>query len=71
MCAEGNGVMQDDSEAAGWFLMAADQGDVEALFRLGEMHCYGIGVPRNYARATVFFQKAANQGHADARAYPY
>ena len=49
---------------------AADAGDAEALFVLGQMHSAGKGVPRDQAKATEYFAKAAERGSpADQQSY--
>lgn len=46
---------------------AADQGDGEARFRLGECYLTGDGVRKNRSRAMHFFELAEEQGYA----FPY
>lgn len=41
MYDNGEGVPQDDSEAAKWFRLAADQGDADAQYNLGIMYDNG------------------------------
>ena len=41
MYKEGNGVPQNDAEAAKWFLEAAQQGDANAQLNLGMMYQEG------------------------------
>ncbi len=45
----------------------AEQGDVEAQYRLAIRHDYGIGVPQDYVEARKWYLKAAEQGHASAQ----
>ena len=45
--ADGEGVPQDDAEAARWFRLAADQGLGEAQNNLGFMYDTGRGVPQD------------------------
>ena len=45
---------------------AAEQGNMISQTRLGEMHYYGKGVPRDYVEAMKWFLKAAEQGHVEA-----
>lgn len=49
-----------------WFLLA-DEGDVEAQFRLACMYANGRGVPRDYVEATKWCSKAAYQGDIRAQ----
>jgi hypothetical protein len=43
---------------------AAEKGDHEAQFNLGERYDYGEGVPQNDAEAAGWYRKAAEKGHA-------
>ena len=51
MYATGEGVPQDDAEAAAWFRKAAEQGYVNAQVLLGLMYDKGKGVPQDYVEA--------------------
>ena len=44
----------------------AEQGDVEAQFRLGSMYFSGVGIPQDYVEAVKWYQLAAEQGHVVA-----
>ena len=66
--ARGDGVPQDDREAALWLHKAAEQGHAEAQLLYGVMHATGRGVPQNHAQAAAWYRKAAEQGRADAQA---
>jgi uncharacterized protein len=46
---------------------AAHQGDVDAQYRLGLRDFNGKRVRRNYTKASVWFRKAAVQGHIHAQ----
>ena len=46
----------------------AEQDFVRAQYNLGLMYYNGEGVPRDYAEAATWFRRAADQGHADAKA---
>ena len=53
-------------------LKAAEQGDADAQFYLGEIyesgiHANGEDVPQNYAEAMKWWLKAAEQGNAEAK----
>ena len=45
---------------------AADKGDAEAQYRLGQALLSGVGVKKDSRSAYEYLQKAAAQGHADA-----
>ena len=46
---------------------AAEQGDVNAQYSLGQIYRKGEGVSRDYAKAVKWYRKAAEQGYADAQ----
>jgi TPR repeat protein len=48
-------------------LAKAKAGDAAAEFHVGFDYQQGKGVPQNYARAAVWYRKAAEQGNADAQ----
>jgi len=47
----------------------AEQGDPGAQFRLGSLYENGDGVPRDFAKARLWYEKAAAQGEAKAQFY--
>jgi hypothetical protein len=55
----GNGVTQDDQQAAMWCRKAAEQGNAVAQNDLGIMYREGRGVPRNKEEAVKWYRKAA------------
>jgi TPR repeat protein len=59
--------MQDFTEAAKWWLKAAEQGDVKAQGRLSVLYVFGEGVPENVVEAVKWTHKAAEQGDAKAQ----
>jgi TPR repeat protein len=67
MYANGQGVPQDDTQAAAWYRKAADQGNATAQTNFGIMYAKGQGVPRDDAQAAAWYQKAADQGNAKAQ----
>lgn len=54
-------------EALKELVPAANAGDAEALFTLGQMHSAGKGVPHDQAKATEYFAKAAEGGNPGAQ----
>jgi len=64
---EGDGVPQDDAQAAAWLRKAAEQGYAMAQFNLGIMYANGQGVPQDDAQAVAWLRKAAEQGLAMAQ----
>jgi S1-C subfamily serine protease len=55
-------VLKDSAEAAKWYRMAADQGNVTAQFNFGLMCQNGDGVTKDNAEAAKWYRKAAEQG---------
>jgi TPR repeat protein len=53
--------------AFGFYLKAAEQGDADAQFRLGEMYRNGQGVEKDLKSASEWLRKAASQGNENAR----
>ncbi|WP_420831727.1 tetratricopeptide repeat protein, partial [Bathymodiolus japonicus methanotrophic gill symbiont] len=49
--AKGEGVVQDEKEAAKWYRKAAEQGHGDAQLLLGAMYEAGIGVVQDYKEA--------------------
>ena len=45
---------------------AAEQGDADAMYELGESYNYGLGVEENGEQAVEWYRKAAELGHAGA-----
>ena len=58
---------KDDTEAAKWIRMAAEQGHASAQSDLGVMYMGGAGVTQDYAEALKWTRMAADQGIAPAQ----
>jgi uncharacterized protein len=57
-----------DYEAAyGFYLEAAEAGDQDAMYNLGQMHMAGEGVPVDWAEALTWWLQAAELGHLPAQ----
>jgi TPR repeat protein len=67
MYYRGDGVPQDDTQAAYWMRKAADQGGAAAQVFLGSMYFDGRGVPKDDMQAVIWFRKAAGQDDARAQ----
>lgn len=65
--AEGDGVIQNDKEAAKWFALAAQQGLAEAQYRYGLALLQGRGVVQDYKAAFSWIEKPAQHGYATAQ----
>ena len=57
----------DYPNAARWFTKAAELGEAEAQFSLGNMYAEGHGVPQDDQQSVSLFRKAAEQGFAPAQ----
>ena len=67
MYDNGEGVPQDDAEAARLYRLAADQGNALAQGILGDMHATGRGVPQDYVEAHMWANLAAAQSSGEDR----
>ena len=56
----------NDEEYAYWTERAAKNGDVQAMYKIGNMYYDGKGVKQNYKKTLYWLHKAAEQGEADA-----
>jgi TPR repeat protein len=63
----GEGVPQDDTEAAQWYRRAAEHGHVGAQGSLAMMYSSGLGVPRDIREAAKWYREAAEHGDADSQ----
>jgi TPR repeat protein len=67
MYYSGQGVKEENAQAAGWFRKAADQGNADAQFSLGSMYYSGQGVKKDDTETLRWWRKAAAQGEAHAQ----
>lgn len=65
--AAGDGVVQNDKEAAKWLERAARQGLADAQYEYGLMLLQGRGVVQDYRAAFEWIEKPARRGHAKAQ----
>jgi hypothetical protein len=65
--AAGDGVAQNDKEAALWFAKAAKQGLAEAQYQYGLVLLQGRGVVQDYKAAFSWIEKPAQRGYARAQ----
>lgn len=56
----------DPREAARWYRLAAEEGDMEAQYRLASAQMTGRGVARDLAEAAFWLEQAAEQGFTPA-----
>lgn len=65
----GLGTEEDKVKAKLLFLSAADDGSADAQYHVGTMFARGrSGLKKNFYKAAQWYDKAAEQGHAEARA---
>jgi len=57
----------DYKQALRWFLLSADQDNIESTFKLGLMYIRGLGVEKSEQRALHFFKLAAAMDHPSAK----
>lgn len=62
----GDDTMLDLKQASYWLQQAAEQGEVEAQYMLGNMYADGRGVIQDHMQAAKWLKRAANAGHLDA-----
>jgi TPR repeat protein len=62
----GDGVPKNSAEAAKWYRLAAEQGNVSAQFDLGVLYLNGDGVPKNLLGAHAWWKVAQANGSEDA-----
>lgn len=58
---KGRGIEQSDTEAAKWYLKAAEQGYAKAQNGLGDCYYNDQGVEQSYIGALKWFRKALEQ----------
>ncbi len=58
---------QDYAEAYNQWRLAADQGDGQSQFGMGQLFQQGLGIPQNFVEAHKYYNLAAAQGLAEAR----
>jgi TPR repeat protein len=65
--ANAKGPARDYTQAARWYLKAAERSHALAQFNLGVMYAEGQGVPSDKAQSMLWFDKAAHLGDAGAQ----
>jgi len=58
----GDGVEEDETKAAGWFVKSAEHGHMSGQYRAGFFSELGIGMPKNYANAAKWYEQASQKG---------
>ena len=67
MYDDGEGVLEDDREAARWYRRSAEQGYAAAQLDLGMMYATGRGVDEDAREAAHWYRRVAEQGYASAQ----
>lgn len=66
----GRGVAEDEDKALQWARRSADQGNLDAMFFIGNMYVFGDKLPKAVQdpdqEAARWYFEAARQGHAEA-----
>ncbi|MGN0335771.1 MAG: tetratricopeptide repeat protein [Lachnospiraceae bacterium] len=60
----GNGVEENSDEAFKWYRKAAEQGEPNAQFEIGQLYEFGA---HDISTARQWYTKAAEQGHENAQ----
>jgi TPR repeat protein len=63
----GDGVVKDENEAAKWYRLAAEQGEVNGQVNIAYFYEMGIGVVKDPKEAVKWYRLAAEQGNATAQ----
>ncbi|PWR22199.1 trypsin-like peptidase domain-containing protein [Zavarzinia compransoris] len=67
MLDNGQGLAENDAEAAKWYRLAAERGNPDAQFNLALLYDSGKGVQVNKEEAAFWYRKAAITGHVGAQ----
>ncbi len=62
----GKGISPNPTKAVGWFIKAAEQGNVSAQLSLSNCYYNGTGVEKDHFEAVKWVRKAAEQGDSTA-----
>jgi TPR repeat protein len=66
MYRQGNGVLEDNKEAAKWFQKAVAQGSPEGMTNLAMLYATGEGMPQNCGEAAKLYSAALDKKFAPA-----
>jgi TPR repeat protein len=67
MAAQGQGIAQNFTLAAEWFLMAAKKGNAQAQFNLGFLYSHGQGVDEDFIEAYKWYKISDACGYVYAK----
>lgn len=60
-------VRTNPKAALDWYTQAAEQGHVDAMYKVGMLYEKGRGLKRDFHQAFTWYEQAAKQGHSDAQ----
>jgi uncharacterized protein len=63
---EEQGIKPNPVKALKYYKIAAEKGDLNACFEVGNMYIHGLGAPTNWDNAYLYLGKAAKGGHQEA-----
>ncbi|MEX2516766.1 MAG: tetratricopeptide repeat protein [Gammaproteobacteria bacterium] len=63
MYLKGQGANQSNDEAAKWLRKSAEQGVPQAQYNLAQLYTDGLGVPRDYEFAYIWYRVGASHEH--------
>lgn len=64
--SEGRDAMRDPELAARLFERLAEDGNIPAQYRIGQIYDKGVGLPRDAAAAEIWYRRAAESGNVTA-----
>ncbi len=67
MYSVGDGVTKDQKVALNYGRRAAEAGDLQSQFNLGQAYRKGAGIPQDYEKAAFWYRKAAEAGLPQAQ----
>lgn len=65
-CDGKNGLPKNKKEAYRWYHEAAEQGDAEGQYQVGQMYEYGVAVKKSMKEAARWYRRAASKKHTRA-----
>lgn len=64
---KGEALAQDYEQALHWCNRCALEGNEDCIYMLGSMYYYGMGLPKDWAKALEYYEFLAEQGHLQAQ----
>ena len=66
MYLDGEGVDKDEKKALELFNKAAEQGNEIAMYNIGVMYQYGIGVDQDHDKSVIWYTRSSILGNKDS-----